>query len=793
MKSNYLRKAITLTLAAGVGQMAMAQDMLPQPEPKFQGKIGLTYKDSLPDFPKMVEAPKGAPNVLMIVIDDVGYGQFGTFGGKVTTPGLDKVARSGLRYTQFHTTALSSPTRAALLTGRNHHTCGTGVIMEIGTGYPGYDTMLPKSCATVAEILKQNGYNTAAFGKWHNTPDWETSRCGPFDRWPTGVGFEYFFGFQGAECNELNPELYENVTPYTKTPEEEKQHMTEIMTERAITWMRNQKTISGTKPFFLYFATGATHCPHQVPDEWRDKFKGQFNMGWDKYREETFKRQKKLGVIPANAKLTARPKEIPAWDSLSADQKRLYSRMMELYAAYTAHTDYNVSKLLAALKELGLGDNTLIVYVVGDNGGSGEGGLGGLTNEMSYYNTYPDDDAYNLKNIDKLGTVQTFNHYPVGWAWAMNTPFKWTKQIASHLGGIRNGLVISYPKKIKDKGGVRSQFHHCIDIAPTILEIVKVDQPSMVNGVAQKPMEGVSMVYTFDQPRAKSKRTTQYFEILANRGIYHDGWFASCMRAVPWDSVRKPVDLNALPWELYNLEKDFTQSENLADKNPEKLKELQDLFWAEAARYNVLPLDDRGATRVLLGHRPSLTEGRMTFVYYPGMTRLTEGSAPDVKNRSFSVTAVADIPQEGSEGVIVAQGGRFAGWSMYLLDGKLNFTHNWIQREHYTVTSRDKVPSGKVTMRVDFDYDGGDAGKGGTAKLFINNRPVGQARVERTVSIRFSPDETFDVGEDTGTPVIDTYQSPFKFTGNLEKVTVHLKPYDLRLKMKFYEMMKRQG
>ncbi len=509
-------------------------------------------------------------------------------------------------------------------------------------------------------------------------------------------------------------------------------------------------------------------------------------------REETFKRQKDAGVVPQNAKLTPRPKEIPAWDSLSADQKRLFARMMEVYAGALSHCDHQIGRVIDAIEQMVELDNTLVIYIMGDNGASGEGTLQGLTNEIAaLQGSVTEDLSFLLSMYDKLGGPEAFNHYPVGWAWAMNTPFKWTKQIASHFGGIRNGLVISYPKRIKDKGGIRPQFHHVIDVVPTILEAIGVDQPKVVNGTEQKPMEGVSMVYAFDDAKAKSKRTTQYFEMFANRGIYHDGWFASCMRAVPWIAIRKPVDLATLPWELYRIEEDYSQADDLAAKYPEKLKEMQDLFLSEAEKYNVLPLDPRASDRSIGANLPRLTTGRDTFTYYEGMTRLPEGSAPDIKNRSYTVTALVDIPAGGADGTLIAQGGRFAGWSLYLKDGKLNYTHNWIQKELYTVTSTDNIPAGKSELKLEFDYDGGDIGKGGKVKLYRDSRKIGEGRVERTVPLLFSFEETLDVGEDTGTPVSEVYGSPNKFTGKIEKITLHVKDYDLRLKLKFLEMMRK--
>ena len=773
-----IAKAIALSLLSTLlmvngPALAATSEVLPLPLPEFKGKIGLTYKESQPDFPQPITAPAKAPNVLLVILDDVGFGQASSFGGPVDTPNLTRLAERGLRYNQFHTTALCSPTRAALLTGRNHHSVNTGVVEELATGYPGYTTILPKSAATVAEILRQNGYNTAAFGKWHNTPDFETSAAGPFDRWPTGLGFEYFYGFLGGDTNQWSPALVENTKRVDK-PNKPDYHLTADLVDHAIAWIRNQQSIAPEKPIFAYLATGATHAPHHAPREWIDKYKGKFDQGWDKLRQESFARQKQLGVIPANAQLTPRPQELPAWDSLSAEQQKLYAHMAEVFAGFLGHTDYEVGRLINAIDQLGELDNTLVIYVVGDNGASAEGGLTGSVNELQVFNGVPENLQQLLAAYDDLGSPKTFNHFPAAWAWAVNTPFQWTKQIASHFGGTRNPLVISWGANIKDQGGVRSQFHHVIDITPTILEVAGITVPKEVNGVKQQPIEGTSLAYTFDQADALSHRQTQYFEMLGNRAIYDRGWIAAARHGrLPWErQVKGSFDTDE--WELYNITEDFSEANNLVKENPDKLEKLQKLFLKEAQKHNVLPLDDRIAERFDVKIRPSLTRGRTTFTYYPGTVGIPEGSAPNLKNRSFTITANVEIPENRAEGVLLTQGGRFAGWSFFLADGKPTYAYNYTNTAHYIIQSREKLPPGKSTIRFNFDYDGG-VGAGGIGKLFINDQQVAEGRVDKTIAYRLALDETFDVGRDTGTPVVDTYQVPFAFTGNLQQVSLELK------------------
>ncbi|QDU56124.1 arylsulfatase [Aeoliella mucimassa] len=776
----YLAFATTLALACLLASTSTAQESLPRPAQAFEGKIGLTYQDSTAVKPKLkIPATYGledAPNILIVLIDDCGFGQMGTFGGGIPTPTLDRVARNGLVYNRFHTTALCSPTRAALLTGRNHHSVGSGVIGEAGTGFPGYDGIIPDSTATVAEVLREYGYMNAWFGKNHNVPDWETSLVGPFDRWADALGFDYFYGFVGGDTDQWHPALVEGrkrIEPPKTNEDGSPYHFTTDIADKAIRTIRASKAVAPQRPFFVYFATGATHAPHQVPKEWVDKFEGQFDDGWDAYREKTIARQKQLGVVPKDTKLTPRPDSLPAWDSLPEKERKVYARMMEVFAGFTAHTDYEVGRVIDSIDELGELDNTIIIYMAGDNGSSAEGGLNGLLNEMTFFNAIEEPLESKLDAIDSLGTDQHYNHFPAAWAHAMDTPFQWTKQIASHFGGTRNGMAISWPKRIKARGEVRDQFHHVIDIAPTLLEAVGVTAPAVVNGVAQKPIEGISMVYTFDDAKAADRRTTQYFEMMGNQSIYHDGWMASAMRGVPWLSENPPADLLNMPWELYHVEEDFSQSKDLAKENPEKLDELVKLFFAEAARYQVLPLDDRKTERLNVDNRPSLTEGRTTFVY-PNLLRLPEGASPDLKHRSHELIAEVVIPEGGAEGVLMTQGGRFAGYGMYVKDNRLTYHYNLAGVETYTITSDQPLPTGEVTLKVVYKSDSNKPFAGADVALFANDKAIGSGRVEKSIPNRVTLDETLDIGFDTGTPVAD-YSLPFEFTGTLKKVTIELK------------------
>jgi arylsulfatase A-like enzyme len=752
-------------------------ESLPRPDFRFKGQVGRTYQDSdPPTFPQVLRPPKGAPNVLLILLDDAGFGQFSVFGGGVPSPNMEKLAAQGLRYTRFHTTALCSPTRAALLTGRDHHMAGTGVITELATGYDGYTGIIPKSAGTVAEILKQNGYATAWIGKNHNTPAWETSEVGPFDHWPSGLGLDYFYGFNSGDTSQFEPILVENHSRVPRSSDPN-YHISHDLADHAIAWMQSEKEIDPDRPFFLYIAPSATHAPHMVPKEWSDKFKGHFDMGWDRYREMTLERQKKLGVVPADTKLTPRPDSLPAWDSLNADQKRLYARMMEIFAGFGAQIDYEMGRVLDAAAALPDADNTLVIYIMGDNGSSAEGGLDGETNENAAFNGVLETWQSDLKYIDELGGPKHYNHFPAGWAWAMDAPLQWTKQVASHFGGTRNPVIISWPAKITDKGGVRTQFHHIMDVMPTILEAANIRAPEMLNGIPQKPIEGISMVYSFNDAKAPDRRKSQIFELVSNRGMYQDGWMASSLAFVPWQPVRTGYDPDKAKWELYNIDQDFSQADDVAAQYPEKLQALKDLWWAEAARENILPLDWRAVERLSdqLTGRPSIAAGRNTFVYETPLVALPEASAPDLKNKSFTITAEVEVPADGGDGMIFTQGGITAGWGFYLQKGKLVGVHNYIGFDRYRVVSTESVPTGKVTLTFDFKYDGGGMGKGGTITLLANGKTIGEGRVEKTTPLKYSLYEGQDIGQDSGSPVDFSYTPPFPFTGQLHKVIVELK------------------
>ncbi|MEQ8190873.1 MAG: arylsulfatase [Candidatus Eremiobacterota bacterium] len=780
MAKSFFKKLLAGTVTAIIGSTALpasAQDILPKPPEKFQGQVNLTAEESTPDFPGPVKAPEGAPNVLLIVLDDVGFGATGTFGGPVNTPTLDKLASQGLRYNCFHTTALCSPTRAALITGRNHHSAHYGVIGEIATGFEGYNSIIGKDTATIGEILKQNGYSTSWFGKDHNVPDWEMSQAGPFDRYPTGMGFEYFYGFLGAETAQWDPHLTENTRAVEKPAHDKKYHLDKDLADHAINWIKEQKALAPDKPFFAYYCPGTSHAPHHAPKEWIEKYKGHFDQGWDKVREETLARQIKLGIVPENTKLTARPEAIPAWDSLNPKQKELYARMMEVYAGALGHCDYQIGRIIDYIEKNGLMDNTMIIFIAGDNGASAEGTLQGQVNESCVFNGIEEPFDYVYQHINDLGGPMTYNHYPVGWAFAMDSPLQWTKQIASHFGGTRNGMVIAWPGHIRDKGSIRSQFHHVIDIVPTILEATGIKEPYMVNGVYQKPVEGISMVYSFNDEKAPSRRETQYFEMMGNRAIYHDGWIAcTTPMTLPWTLTGKKASPRDYKWELYNVKEDFSQASNLSDKYPEKLRELQDMFWVEAAKYNVLPLDNRASERSINSNKPSMTLGKKSFTYYPGIVRVPAGAVPNIKNSSYTITACLEIPEEGVSGMIVNQGDRFGGWGLYVLDSKPVFAYNLLGLKRFIISSDEKLPHGKVTITYDFKYDGGGMGKGGTGTISVNGKKVAEGKIEKTIPFTYALDACFDVGEDRGTPLIEnTYEEPFKFTGTLEKVVIELK------------------
>lgn len=754
-------------------------DHLPRPDFHFTGQVGRTFKDSDPaQFPQPAPPPEGAPNIVLILLDDVGFGQFSTFGGGVPSPTMDRLAKEGVRYNRFHTTALCSPTRAALITGRNHHSTSFAGITELATGYDGYCCVLPKTCGTVGEVLRQNGYMTAWIGKNHNTPTWETSPIGPFERWANGLGFDYFYGFNAGDMSHWHPVLYENhnLVPAWDDPD---YHLTEDLADKAIEWVRRSKSIAPDKPFFLYVAPGATHAPHQAPKDWIDKFKGQFDDGWDAYREKTLERQIKLGVVPPDTQLTERSKGLPAWDGLNADQKRLYARMMECFAGYGAQVDEAMGRVIDAVKELPDADNTIILYIAGDNGSSAEGGLEGSLNENLFFNGFPEKWEDNLKAIDELGGPKHFNHFPSSWAHAMNTPFQWTKQVASHFGGTRNPLIISWPKGIKDKGGLRDQFLHVIDIVPTLYEWAGVTAPVELNGVPQKPIEGISFAFTADDAKAPSKRNTQYFELGCNRGLYHDGWMASAPSFVPWAPAR---DENWNPdhaiWELYKVDEDFSQARDLAKDNPEKLRELQDLWWAEASKYSVLPLDWRATIRMnaeAMG-RPNPVGKRTKAVYYEGMTALPGAACLPMLNKSWSIKAEVNLPDDKASGMIITQGGSEGGYGLYLREGKPVFVYNYLSFARPTFAAEEALPAGKTVIEVDFKYDGGGMGKGGEITLKAGGKKVAGGRIEHSVPIQFAIFEGLDIGLDNGSPVDWTYKLPFKFTGRIDKVTVEVFP-----------------
>jgi len=705
----------------------------------------------------------------------MGFGQSSAFGGPIHMPTVESLAKSGLRYNEFHTTALCSPTRSALLSGRNHHMNNFGSIAETATAFPGQTGQRPNSVASIAEMLRLNGYSTAAFGKNHETAAWEVSPSGPTDRWPTRQGFDKFYGFMGGETNQWAPLIYDGMIQVEPSHAPNYNFMTD-MTDQAIAWMGYQKSLTPDKPFFIYFAPGATHAPHHVPKEWIAKYKGKFDQGWDKVREETLARQIKLGVVPAGTKLAPKPEAIKDWATLTADEKKLFAREMEVFAGFGEYADTEIGRLIHAIEETGQLDNTLVFYIVGDNGASAEGGMIGLFNEITYFNGVQETVQDILKHYDELGDPSTYPHYAAGWAVAGDSPFEWTKQVASSYGGTRNGMVIHWPKGITTKGEVRSQWHHVIDVAPTILEAAGLPEPKSVNGTAQTPIEGVSMVYTFEDAKAPSRHTTQYFEIFGNRAIYQDGWLAGTVHRAAWEfKPRRALEDDV--WELYDARTDFSLSNDLAAKNPQKLKEMQDLFMTEAVKYSVLPLDDRTIERfnaALVG-RPDLMAGRTSLTVYQGMTGMSENVFINVKNRSHTITADVEIPQGGANGVILAQAGRFGGWSFYLKDGKPTYTYNWLGLKSYTVAGAQALPAGKATVRFEFAYDGGGAGKGGTGTLYVNGKNVATGRIDQTQCCVFSADEGADVGADEGTPVTEAYQVPFKFTGKIAKVTIELK------------------
>jgi arylsulfatase A-like enzyme len=759
----------------------ISREALPIPDRPYEGDLPLDAKDPQATFPPIdpLHPPDGAPNVLLVLLDDVGFAASSAFGGPIATPTAERLAANGLKYNRFHTTALCAPTRAALLSGRNHHTLGMGVITELATSAPGYSSVRPNTCAPLAQTLRLNGYSTAQFGKCHEVPVWQTSPMGPFDAWPTGGGgFEYFYGFLGGETNQYFPAIYEGTTPVEpdKTPEEG-YHFTEDMTDQAIRWVHQQKSLMPDKPFFVYFAPGATHAPHHVPTEWSDKYKGKFDEGWDAIRPEILERQRALGVVPADAELTPRPEEIPAWDDMPEELKPVLARQMEVYAGFLEHTDYHVGRLLDALEDLGVLEDTLVYYIIGDNGASAEGTVNGTFNEMFVFNgaSALETPEFVASRIDEFGTPTAYNHYAVGWAHAMDTPYQWTKQVASHWGGTRNGTIVHWPSGIRARGELRTQFHHVIDVAPTVLEAAGLPHPTTVDGVEQHPIEGTSMRYSFDGAAEADRHERQYFEMFCNRGIYDQGWTAVTRHSTPWVTAGQLPAFDDDVWELYEPG-DWSQAHDVAAEQPEKLAELKRLWLDEARKYNVLPLDDRRIERFnadLVG-RPLLVRGNSQLLF-GGMGRLTESSLLNTKNKSHAVTAEIEVPETGAEGVILAQGGAFAGWSLYTKDGRPTYCYNLLGLQHFTVEGDETVPTGTHQVRMEFAYDGGGLAKGGTVTLYLDGAKVGEGRVEATVPMLFSGDETADVGRDTGSPVSNDYDVEGSvFTGKVKWVQIDL-------------------
>jgi arylsulfatase A-like enzyme len=784
MRRKYVASFLKFALGAAFTTTMPAQQIdrtvLPIKEPTYPESTVLDARDAKPPPRFDVKAPPKAPNVVVVLLDDVGFAASSAFGGPINMPTLDKLAATGLRYNRFHTTALCSPTRTALLTGRNHHVNNAGAIMELATAFPGNTGIRPNSVAPLAEMLRLNGYSTAAFGKYHETPPWEVSVSGPFDRWPTHSGFDKFYGFIGGETNQWAPAIFDG-TVRVEAPHDPKYHFTVDMTNQAINWIQAQHSLTPDKPFYVYFATGACHAPHHVPKEWADKYKGKFNEGWDNLREKIFAKQKQMGIIPQDAQLTPRANEIPAWDIMNADQKRLLARQMEVFAGFAEQTDYEVGRLVQSLEEMGVLDNTLFIYIVGDNGSSAEGGPEGTYNEMMALNGIVGNASQMMNHIDDWGSPNTFPHYAIGWAHALDTPFQWTKQVASHWGGTRNGMVMHWPERIKAKGEIRSQFSHVVDIAPTVFEAVGLPFPKVVNGTEQLPFDGPSMVYTFDDAKAKDRHTTQYFEMFGNRAIYHDGWVACTRHSIPWLMTQLPP-LKDDVWELYNVDQDFSEANDLAAKNPAKLKEMQDLFMKTAEKYHVLPIDDRRVERfdAAMAGRPDLMGNRTSLTVYPGMIGLMENAFINTKNRSFSLTADVELADGNANGVIICQAGRFGGWTLYMKAGKLHHEYNYFGLEHTNVASSNPIAAGKHTIKYDFVFDGGKPGAGGQSVLYVDEQKVAEGKIPKTQPYAYSGDEGVDVGMDNETPVSSDYQErDNKFTGTIKKITVDVKPVNL--------------
>ena len=754
---------------------ALDRSVLPIAEPPAPVYTELDARNATPPPRFEVKAPEGAPNVLIVLLDDMGFGQSSAFGGPIHMPTVEALANDGLRYNEFHTTALCSPTRIALLTGRNHHMNNMGAITEVATAFPGYTGQRPNAIAPLAEMLRLNGYSTAAFGKSHETPAWETSVSGPTDRWPTRSGFDHFYGFLGGETNQWDPAIYEDMTRIHPTFPPGYHFMTD-MTDKAIAWVQSEKSLTPDKPFFIYFVPGATHAPHHVPKEWIEKYRGKFDQGWDKLREETLARQKALRVVPPDTVLAPKPEAIKDWDKLGDDEKKLFAREMEVFAGFGEYADTEIGRLVSAIDELGQLDNTLVFYIIGDNGASAEGGANGLFNEGTYFNRVAENVPEILKHLDELGGPNTYNHYAAGWAVAGDTPFTWTKQIASNYGGTRNGLVVHWPKGIEAKNEVRSQWHHVIDIAPTVLDAAGLPEPKSVDGTPHIPIQGVSMVYSFDDAAAKDRHVTQYFEMGGNRAIYHDGWLAGVIHKAPWEDKPR-AKLADDVWELYDARSDFSLAHDVAALNPDKLKAMQDLFMKEAIANHVLPIDDRSVERFdpKIAGRPDLMAGRTSLTLYPGMS-VNENSFINLKNASHTITADIVVPQGGAEGVLLAQGGKFGGWSFYLKDGRPTYEYNFLGLKRYRIAADKPLPVGKATVQFDFAYDGGGLGNGGTGRIFVDGQKVAEGRIDQTQCCLIALDETADVGMQTGTPASDDYENPFAFNGAIDRVVVDLTP-----------------
>ncbi|QPK63567.1 arylsulfatase [Methylomonas sp. LL1] len=750
---------------------------LPIAEPKIPASKVLDVRNATAPPRFEVKAPTGAPNVLLVLLDDLGFAGTSSFGGPVATPSFERIANEGVRYNNFHTAAVCSPTRAALKSGRNHHVNNMGAIIETGTAFPGNTGQIPNNVAPVAEMLRLNGYATAAFGKWHETAAWEASMAGPFDRWPTRQGFDKFYGFLGGETNQWAPFIYDGTKP-VELPNDPNYHFMTDMTDQAVAWIKYQKALTPDKPFFTYFAPGAVHAPHHVPKEWIARWQGKFDQGWDKLREQILARQIENGTVPKGTVLAPRPDAIPAWDSLPEEEKRLYARQAEVFAGFVEMTDHQVGRVIKAIEDVGQLDNTLVLFVYGDNGTSAEGGRSGMFNEMTYFNRVPETVADMLKHIDAWGGPETYPHMAAGWAVAFDTPYQWTKQVASDHGGTKVGMAVRWPKGIKTKGELRNQFHHVIDVAPTILEATGLPEPKVVNGIKQRPMDGVSMAYSFDDAKAKDRHTTQYFEMFGNRAIYHDGWLARTIHRAPWEMTpRRPLVEDV--WELYDTRADFSLTKDLSLQQPKKLKQLQALFMKEAEKNNALPIDDRVVERInaaLVG-RPDLMAGRTSLTLAEGMTGMTENVFLNIKNKSKTISADLEIPETGANGVIIAQGGRFGGWCLYLKDGKPAYTYNFLGLDSYTISAQEPLPKGKVKLVFDFAYDGGGLGKGGMGTLSVDGGKVAEGRIEKTQPMIFSADETADVGVDDATPVVAGIGegAATRFTGKIEKVTVEVK------------------